>query len=112
MLRISFAGCFANQIILTTSASLQAMKMVTLSIVTSIITMLIPIPVFAFSLYYTKKNDPIRLTFSYIGHDAWAILISIIVVIWKLRFLWKAPKENDKPSIDNNEVEESYNESV
>ena len=112
MLRISFAGCFANQIILTTAASLQAMKMVTLSIVTSVITMLIPIPVFAFSLYFTKKNDPIRLVFSFIGHDAWAILISIIVVIWKLRFLWKAPVEEDKSGIENNEVEDSYIENV
>ncbi|KAK8852828.1 hypothetical protein M9Y10_017820 [Tritrichomonas musculus] len=112
MMRISFAGCFANQSILTTAASLQAMKMVTLSIVTSVLTMLIPIPVFAFSLYFTKKNDPIRLVFSFIGHDAWAILISIIVVIWKLRFLWKAPAEDEVTGVECNEAEESYVEDV
>ena len=95
MLRIGFASCFANQIILTTAATLQAMKMVILSIVTSVLTMLIPIPIFSFILYYTKKNDPVRMLFSFIGHDLWAVLITIIVIIWKLRFLWKAPKDSE-----------------
>ncbi|OHT09864.1 MatE family protein [Tritrichomonas foetus] len=93
MLRIGFASCFLNQIILTTTACLQAMKMVTLSIVTSILTMLIPIPIFSLILYYTKKDDPVRLIFSFIGHDIWALSVTIIIIIWKLRFLWKAPKD-------------------
>lgn len=104
MLRISFASCFANQVILSTAAILQAMKMVMLSIVTSVLTMLIPIPVFGFILYYTKKDDPARMMFSFTGHDLWAVLVSIIVIIWKLRFLWKAPKDSEL-NINNQEVQ-------
>lgn len=95
MLRIGFLSCFANQIILTTAAILQAMKMVILLIIISVLKMLIPIPIFGFILYYTYKNDPIRMLYSFIGHDAWAVLISIITIIWKLRFLWKAPKDSE-----------------
>ena len=84
--------------------TLQAMKMVILSIVTSILTMLIPIPVFGFILYYTKKDDPARMMFSFTGHDLWAVLVSIIVIIWKLRFLWKAPKDSEL-NINNQEVQ-------
>lgn len=115
MLRIGFASCFANQFILTTSASLQAMKMVTLSIFTSILTMLIPIPIFSVALYYTKKDDPIRLIFAFIGHDVWAVLVSVLVVIFKFRFLWKAPKEDDETinnprqsDLSDNSVDEIY----
>lgn len=104
MLRISFMSCFANQIILSTAAILQAMKMVILSIVTSILTMLIPIPVFGFILYYTKKNDPVRMIYSFIGHDLWAVLVSIIIIIWKLRFLWKAPKDSEL-NLDNQKTQ-------
>ncbi|KAK8865029.1 hypothetical protein M9Y10_010558 [Tritrichomonas musculus] len=109
MLRISFMSCFANQIILTTAATLQAMKMVILSIVTSILTMLIPIPVFGFILYYTKKNDPVRMMYSFIGHDLWAVFVSIIVIVWKLRFLWKAPKDSEL-NLNNQEdhLDKSY----
>lgn len=96
MLRNSFASCFANQIILTTSAALQAMKMVALSIITSVLTMLIPLPVFSLILYYTKKDDPERMIFAFIGHDLWALLVSVIVIIAKFRFLWKAPKDGEE----------------
>lgn len=124
MLRISYASCFANQVILSTAAILQAMKMVILSIITSVLTMLIPIPVFGFILYYTKKDDPVRMMFSFIGHDIWAVVVSIAIIIWKLRFLWKAPKDSelnldnqnnrsDKSPVDSNyyddEIEEISN---
>lgn len=109
MLRIGFVSCFANQTILTTSAILQAMKMVVLSIISSVLTMLIPIPIFSFILYFTNKNDPIRMIYSFIGHDAWAVLISIIIIIWKLRFLWKAPKDSE---LNINQTQQENSNSV
>lgn len=111
MLRIGFVSCFANQTILTTAAILQAMKMVGLSILASILTMVVPIPIFSFILYFTKKNDPIRMLYSFIGHDAWAVLFSIIIIVWKLRFLWKAPKDSELNLNDSNQQEKSQSTS-
>ena len=95
VLRNSNYACMANQVVLTTTACLQAVKMVTLSIVTSVITMLIPIPVFGVLLYITGNDNPIRLFYAFLAHDGWALFITLIVIVWKLRFLLKSVVEED-----------------
>ncbi|OHS95285.1 MatE family protein [Tritrichomonas foetus] len=92
-LRIQFIACMANQVVLTTTACLQSMKMVILSIINSVITMLVPIPLFSLIIFNVWKNDPIKLMYSFVAHDAWALLFSIGIIIIKLRFLWKSPEK-------------------
>ena len=93
---ICFASCFLTQIILTTTALLQAIKMVLLSIITSILTMLIPVPLFGIILYMTDKTNPVRLIFAYIAQDIWSILVTITVLVWKLRFLFTTKKNYEE----------------
>ncbi|OHS99641.1 MatE family protein [Tritrichomonas foetus] len=96
VLILCFASCFLNQIILTTTATLQAMKNVTLSIITSVLTMMIPVPLFGFILYMTNKKDPIRLIFAYICQDVWSITVVLIIIFWKLRFIFTSVKDPNK----------------
>lgn len=98
MLRLGFATVILNPLTFITTATLQALKKVLISVIVSCLTLLIPIPVFSLILYYTNKNDPVRLFFAYIGHDLWAFCIIMIVMIWKIRFLFK-----EKPS-DQGEI--------
>ena len=36
------------------------------------------------------------MIFAFIGHDLWALLVSVIVIIAKFGFLWKAPKDGEE----------------
>lgn len=83
----SFCTTFINMGQFTIVVCLVATKMVTLSIVTSCLTLLIPIPVFSTILYYTNRKDPIRLHLAFVGRDIWAFVVVWTVAIWKLRFL-------------------------
>lgn len=90
MLVYGFCTAFVNMGQYTITACLQAIKMVKLSIITSCLTLLIPLPVFSIILYYTNKNDPIRLVLSFVGHDVWSFFVVLIVALWKLRFICTA----------------------
>ena len=84
-----FSTSWLNPMIFTLTASLQAMTMVGLSIFTSCMVFLLPIPVFATILYVTKNNDPVRMIWSFVAHDIWGAMLVIIITAVKLRFLWK-----------------------
>lgn len=88
-----FSTSWLNPMIFTLTASLQAMTMVGLSIFTSCMVFLLPIPIFATILYVTKNNDPARMIWSFVAHDTWGAVLVIIITAVKLRFLWK-----EKPS--------------
>ena len=93
MLRIGFVTCFLNQATYTITACLQAIKMVVLSIVTSVCTYLLPLPIFSSIFYFTDKKNPERLMFSYIVNNIWSFLVVCVIAAIKLRFLF-----NSKPS--------------
>ena len=84
-----FSTVWMNPLIFTLTATLQAMTMVGLSIVTSCLVFLLPIPIFASILYVTKNDDPPRLIWSFVAHDSWGAVVVLIIVAVKMRFLWK-----------------------
>ncbi|OHT16772.1 MatE family protein [Tritrichomonas foetus] len=83
----SFCTTFINMGQFTIVVCLVATKMVTLSIITSCLTLLVPIPLFSTIFYFTDKANPIRLHLSFVARDVWAFIIVWSVAIWKLRFL-------------------------
>lgn len=98
----SFCTTFINMGQFTIVVCLVATKMVTLSIITSCLTLLIPIPLFSTILYLTGKDDPIRLHLSFVARDIWAFVIVWSVAVWKLRFLLRT----DKSEMGQDETEE------
>lgn len=76
-------------------ALLQAMQRVWASSTVSIITMLLPMPIFSSIMYFTGKEDPARMLWSYTLNDSWSLLASAVFVIAPLRALWKAPKDGE-----------------
>ena len=74
---------------LVSITTLQATKQIVISIIQSIFTLLIPIPMFSTIMYFTNKKNPPRLLYSFTMTDLLAFAITILVVIVKLRFLFK-----------------------
>jgi Na+-driven multidrug efflux pump len=89
MLVLAFCSCFLNPFAYALVGTLQAMKMVVMSAVTSTMVFFAPIPVIGTALYLTNRRDPSRLIYSFIGHDVTSFIVVVIVAIWKLRFLAK-----------------------
>lgn len=109
----TFCTAFINMGQYTFVATMQATKMVKLSIIASILTILVPTPIFSTVLYYTNKNDPVRLMYSYIGHDLWAFCVIWGFAIWKLGFLCKAPPSDvGDMDIDDDNIEKELNPST
>ena len=104
----SFCTTFINMGQFTIVVCLVATKMVTLSIVTSCLTLLIPIPVFSTALYLTGKDNPIRLHLAFVGRDIWAFVVVWTVAVWKLRFLLRTdPSELGADAKELNETDET-----
>jgi Na+-driven multidrug efflux pump len=88
MLFRGFVTCWLNQCQLTMTAMLQAMKMILLSVVASILMLMVPLPIFAAVLYVTGgRSEPERLVYAYVANDGWGFVIVVIICLWKLRFL-------------------------
>ncbi|OHT15087.1 MatE family protein [Tritrichomonas foetus] len=110
MLRIGYFTCFLNQGAYTITACLQAMKMVVISVLTSVFTYLIPLPVFSSILYFTDKKNPERLMYAYVCNNIWSFLVVMVIAFVKLRFLFKSKpsgsgvlNDTDKTKIDDPE---------
>ncbi|KAK8864950.1 hypothetical protein M9Y10_010477 [Tritrichomonas musculus] len=69
--------------------TLQACKKVVISIIQSIVTLLIPIPLFSTILYLTDKDNPPRLLYAFVLTDLLSFVVCTIVSIITLRFLCK-----------------------
>jgi Na+-driven multidrug efflux pump len=90
MLFRGFVTCWLNQCQLTLTAMLQAMKMILLSVIASILMLMVPLPIFASVLYVTGgKSEPERLVWAYVANDGWGFVIVVIICLCKLRFLLK-----------------------
>lgn len=68
--------------------TLQATKKVAISVIQSIVTLLIPLPVFSIILYYTNKHDPSRLIYSFALMDASSFIICMTIAFCTCRFLF------------------------
>ncbi|KAK8885061.1 hypothetical protein M9Y10_044190 [Tritrichomonas musculus] len=100
---------------------LQSMKRVLPSTLLSILTLLLPIPVFSSILYFTNKNSPKRILFTYTLNDAYSCVVSIFFLIKPMKLLCNSEKSNsgefsretspDVSIVDENESD-SENEDV
>ncbi|OHS98662.1 MatE family protein [Tritrichomonas foetus] len=93
-IRITFYAsvCFSLQYIAPTT--LQAMKRVLPSTLLSILTLLIPYPLFSTILYFTKKDSPRRVMFTYTVSDAYSFLVSILFMIKPIKLLLNSEKSD------------------
>lgn len=79
--------------------ALQASKKIVISIVVSIVTLLIPIPLFSTILYVTDKNNPTRLVYAFPMTDGLSFVICFITLFAVLRFLCKKNPDLEKDKI-------------
>lgn len=113
----AFLCIFTSMFKLASITTLQSCKKIVVSIIQSIITLLIPIPMFSTIMYFTDKANPPRLLYSFLMTDIMAFVISLIIVLINLRFLFvKDPdskKEKYFPNIfkNNDQNENSDDES-
>ncbi|OHS95112.1 MatE family protein [Tritrichomonas foetus] len=77
--------CFSSNYIAPTV--LQAMKRVMASTLLSFLTLLLPIPVFSTILYFTKKDDPGRILYTYTMNDVYSFIVSLIFLIKPMKIL-------------------------
>ncbi|KAK8834246.1 hypothetical protein M9Y10_035714 [Tritrichomonas musculus] len=98
---------------LVSITTLQSCKKIVISIIQSIFTLLIPIPLFSTILYLTDKKNPPRLLFSFLITDLLAFTITLVVIVVNLRFLFKKDPDNEidkyfPEANDKNEDESDY----
>lgn len=76
-----------------------------LAAILSFISYLFPLPIYSSVLYYSKKNDPARIFYSYPLMDITASIIFVIAIISPVRKALKEPKDEllTKNSLLNNE---------
>ena len=91
-----------------TITSLQACKKVFISIILSILSMLIPVPLFSTILYYTDKDNPPRLFLAFAITDCISFVISFCVSLVSLRFLCKRNPDLDKDKVFGDENDQKY----
>ena len=72
---------------------IQSMQKDKLASILSFISYLLPLPIFSSILYFTKKNDPARLFYSYPAMDFFASLLCIFFIIPPIRKMLKEPKD-------------------
>jgi len=87
------APFFAIQYIIP--AVLQGMKKVFSSTALSILTLLIPLPVFSSLLYFTNKRDPIRIIYTFTCNDIYSFIMCILFSIIPFKELWIAEPSAD-----------------
>jgi len=70
-------------------AVLQATMRVFLASILSIITMMIPLPLFSTYLYYSGdgKHNPVRVMFTYVMNDLFSLIMDILFILIPLRSL-------------------------
>ena len=87
-LRHSFICIFLCQFKYISVKVLQTTKKVAISVVQSIFTLLVSLPLFSIILYFTSKHDPGRLLYSFSLYDALSFIICIIIAFFTSRFLF------------------------
>ena len=77
----------------TAPAILQAMQRVLASTLLSVLTLLLPLPVFSSILYFTDKTNPARIMWTYALNDTFSAVACTFFLIAPGRLVWKAPKD-------------------
>jgi tellurite resistance protein TehA-like permease len=55
---------------------------------------IVPVPVFSIVCYLLDRDAPAKLLLSYVARDAWALVLLMVIAVWKLRWLFqKGEKE-------------------
>lgn len=111
-----FVSIFLSMTKFTSITTLQACKKVVISIIQSIITLLIPIPLFSTILYLTDKDNPPRLLYAFVMTDCLSFIICFCVSLVALRFLCKKNPDleiekvygKDENEMDDVDKEPSY----
>lgn len=84
------------------ATTFQAIKKVFAATIQSVLTLLVPIPIFSTIMYYTDKHNPSRLVLAFPISEAFSVVVCLIFIAVKLRFLFNPPV-TDSGVIDNNE---------
>lgn len=86
--------------------ALQATTQVVPATVQSVLTMLIPLPVFSTVMYFTFGHDPVKLVQSFLISDGWDFVICSIFIAVRLKFIFTADKT------DSGEIGEEVKEDI
>jgi Na+-driven multidrug efflux pump len=77
----------------TASALLQALHFVGAASALSVLTMLLPWPTFSSILYFTGKEDPARIMWTYCLNDGFSVIVTTLFLIKPAMMLWSAPPD-------------------
>lgn len=89
MMHIAISTVFVTQINATTIVMLQAVKLALASIICAILKDLLPLPIASLIFYLTNRNDPIRMMWAFVTADLFSLIVVVIAIVWKLRFIFK-----------------------
>ena len=93
---------------------LQATKKIIASSVLSVLTLVLPVPVFSTFLYFTGdgKRNPKRIFYAYTCNDLYSLIVCILFAIKPIRMMYKAikhgimeedeEKKSEKPPSEDN----------
>lgn len=86
--------------------ALQATTQVFHATLQSVITMLIPIPVFSTIMFFAFDKDPVKIIQAFLINDGWGFVVCSIFFIARLRFIFKA-EPTDTGERDEEELYEN-----
>lgn len=90
-----FYTCVCLAIQYTCPAILQAMNRVAAANSVGVLTLLLPLPIFSSILYFTKKDDPERIMWTYALNDVYSIVMCSVFLIKPGKSVWKEPKDEE-----------------
>jgi hypothetical protein len=77
---------------------LQALHLAGLASALALITSLVPFPLFSAILYFTGKNDPARIMWTYVMSDAFSTIVTTLFLIKPAKMLKESPEEGEEKS--------------
>lgn len=89
-------------------AYLQSFQLGIYSMILSLISHFLSIIGFAFLLYYTNKNDGVRIIWCYSMAHALGLVLSIFFLIWPIKRCYNLMKAEDADEIKKDDIEEGY----
>ena len=89
-------------------AFLQSIQLGIRSAILSLVSHFLSIIGFAFLLYYTDKNDGVRIIWCYSMAHALGIILSIFCLIGPLKQMYKEMKVQDEEQMNKEDIEENY----
>ena len=99
---------FALPVSLIVTSILQSQQKGNLATILSILTQLLPLPMFSLIFFFTDKKNVPRLMYAYPLANVFAMLVSIPFLIIAIKDIWRDKDESDKYKIP--ELEESVDD--